>query len=206
MHTVLIDEIKYSLIDLEKDCWLKLLNGAQHYKHPLHNPVVANVADFGVNMRTVVLRNVQPEKKQLAFHTDIRSGKWTGLEQQNNISWLFYDAPGRIQIRLGGFATLHHDDAVADQAWAVSTMSSRKIYLGQYGPSTSSEAPVSGLPAALETRDPTVEESLAGRKNFGTVVTTVQWMEWLFLNSKGHRRANFKYTEEANFTAEWLVP
>ena len=206
MNTVLIDGIEYSLEGLEKDVWLRILNGSVKYKDVLHNPVVANVNQHGVNIRTVVLRKVNIAEKQLAFHTDIRSGKWKDLQQQNNISWLFYDAPGRIQIRLSGTATLHQDDAVAEAAWTTSTMSSRKIYLGETGPSAIAASPVSGLPAAFEANDPSPEESRAGRKNFGVVITTVTRMEWLWLNSKGHRRAGFTYSEDGSFKGDWLIP
>jgi pyridoxamine 5'-phosphate oxidase len=206
MEEVLIDGIMYGLAALEKDCWLGLLNASLHYKDPLHNPVVANVSVQGVNQRTVVLRKVNTEKKQLAFHTDIRSGKWNELEISPAISWLFYNPAGKIQIRLGGIAALHHDDAVADNAWQKSTMSSRKIYLGENGPSSVAALPVSGLPAAFESSDPTAAESEAGRKNFGIVTTQINWMEWLWLNSKGHRRASFKYNSDNSFDATWLVP
>lgn len=206
MNTILIDGINYCLEELEKDSWLRLLNGSLKYKDALHNPVVANVNQHGVNIRTVVLRKVNTAKKQLTFHTDIRSGKWKDLQQENNISWLFYDAQERVQIRLSGTATGHHDDAIAQEEWEASTMSSRKIYLGETGPSTISAIPVSGLPGAFEANDPTQEESLPGRKNFATVVTKVTWMEWLWLNSRGHRRAGFKYLDDGSFTANWLIP
>ena len=206
MNTVLIDGINYDLNSLEKDTWNRLLNAALRYKDPLHNAVVANVNTNGVNMRTVVLRKVWQQEKQLAFHTDIRSGKWKELQQQNSISWLFYDAASRLQIRLAGTTTLHQDDVIANEAWATSSMSSRKIYLGDEGPSVKSLLPVSGLPPAFETNDPSPEESLAGRKNFGVVVTTINWMEWLWLNSKGHRRAGFIYKKDGSFTADWLIP
>ena len=206
MDTILMDGINYDPVGLEKDVWMRLLNGSLKYKDALHNPVVANINQHGVNMRTVVLRAVNTTNKQLVFHTDIRSGKWNELQQHNNISWLFYDAPGKIQIRLSGTATLHQDDEVAEKAWTTSTMSSRKIYLGETGPSVIAVSPVSGLPAAFEANDPTPEESRAGRKNFGIVITSVTWMEWLWLNSKGHRRAGFKYFEDGSFSADWLIP
>lgn len=206
MNTVIIDGIEYTLDGLERDSWLRLLNAAVRYKDAMHNPVVANVNQYGINIRTVVLRKVKPVEKQLVFHTDIRSGKWKELQQQNNISWLFYDAPGRIQIRLSGKASLHHNDAIAEEAWEASTMSSRKIYLGEPGPSEIAALPVSGLPPAFEADDPTPEESKTGRKNFGIVVTTVTWMEWLWLNSKGHRRAGFTYFDDGSFEANWLIP
>lgn len=206
MGTVIIDSIEYSLDGLEKDSWLRLLNAALRYKDAMHNPVVANINQYGINIRTVVLRKVKPVEKQLVFHTDIRSGKWKELQQQNNISWLFYDAPGRIQLRLSGKAVLHHNDTIAEEAWEGTTVSSRKIYMSQLAPSEIAAQPVSGLPTALEAEDPTPEESKAGRKNFGVVVTSVTWMEWLWLNSKGHRRASFSYFDDGNFKANWLIP
>ena len=39
MNTVLIDGIEYSLEGLEKDVWLRILNGSVKYKDVLHNPV-----------------------------------------------------------------------------------------------------------------------------------------------------------------------
>ena len=206
MGTIIIDGIEYSLDGLERDIWLRLLNGAVRYKDALHNPVVANVNQHGINIRTVVLRKVKSVEKQLSFHTDIRTGKWKELQQQNNISWLFYDAPGKVQIRLSGKATLHHNDTFVEEVWEASNMSSRKVYLGETAPSEIAALPISGLPAAFEAGDPTPEESKAGRKNFGIVVTTVTWMEWLWLNSKGHRRAGFSYFDDGSFKAHWLIP
>jgi len=167
---------------------------------------VANGNAQGVNIRTVVLRKVDIEKKELAFHTDIRSGKWEELKVNNANSWIFYDPAGKMQIRLSGTATLHHDDAVANKAWHKSTMSSRKIYSGQHGPSSLSALPVSGLPEEFETAHPSLEQSEVGRKNFGIVITEINWMEWLWLNSAGHRRASFRYNKDRTCTANWLVP
>jgi len=206
MSTVLIDGIEYDLNALEKDCWLRLLNGSLSYKNPLHNPVVANTNEHGVNLRTVVLRKVDTVKKELSLHTDIRSGKWKELSDNSAMSWIFYNPIGKIQIRLSGVAMLHHDDEIAAAAWEKSTMSSRKIYSGEFGPSSLSDTPTSGLPAKFETADPTPEESEIGKVNFGIITTSINWMEWLWLNSKGHRRAQFDYNEAKDFNANWLVP
>jgi hypothetical protein len=206
ISTVQIDGIQYDLSALEKDCWYRLLNASLSYKNPFHNPVVANGNSKGVNLRTIVLRKVDTEKKELFFHTDIRSGKWNELMENNSISWHFYNPAGKLQIRLSGTVTLHTDDAIADEAWSNSKMSSRKVYTGEFGPSTIIDIPASGLPTKFESADPTPEESETGRKYFGVVVTKINWMEWLWLNSKGHRRASFKYTSPSNFDAKWLIP
>jgi pyridoxamine 5'-phosphate oxidase len=206
MTTVEINGIAFGIEDIEKDCWKRLVNGSLKFKDPFHNPTVANSNDFGVNIRTVVLRKADEIKKELAFYTDIRSGKWNELNLNNTISWLFYSSEARMQIRLSGSASLHQKDAIADEGWEKSTLSSRKIYLGEMGPSSVSEIPISGLTEKFETSDPTPEESLRGRKNFGIVITKVKWMEWLWLSSKGHRRASFQYNNTNEFMAKWLVP
>jgi pyridoxamine 5'-phosphate oxidase len=206
MDIIKINGIDYNLIDIEKDCWIRILNGSLKSKDPLHNPTVANINKRGVNMRTVVLRKVNTAKKTLSFHTDIRSGKWNELNENNKISWLFYDAAACIQIRLAGEATLHNSDEIADEAWLKSSANSRKIYMGDIAPSLESEIPTSGIDPSLEHTNPTLEESEIGRKNFGIIVTKVNWLEWLWLNSKGHRRANFNYSKNNSFKTNWLVP
>ena len=206
MNTVKLDGIKYDLPAIEKDCWVRILNGSLQYKNPFHNPVVANVNEQGVNMRTVVLRKVNTEKRQLCFHTDIRSGKYQELKTNNKLSWLFYHPSAMLQIRMSGIATLHQDDFLADEAWKNSRVSVRKIYLGKEGPSTLSAFPVSGLSPKFDKEDPTAQESEGGRKNFAIISTQIQWMEWLWLNSSGHRRATFQYTGDGKFSPNWLLP
>jgi pyridoxamine 5'-phosphate oxidase len=206
MEIIKIDGIHYNLNDVENDCWVRLLNGSLKGRDPLHNATIANTNIHGVNMRTVVLSKVNTAEKLVAFHTDIRSGKWNELKENNNISWLFYDVAARMQIRLAGKASLHNADEIADEAWLKSNPNSRKIYMGEIAPSKNSELPTSGVPAAFESADPTITESETGRKNFGIVITKVNWMEWLWLNSKGHRRAGFTYASDNSFEANWLIP
>lgn len=206
MDTVLIDGINYNLESLQKDCWNRLLNGSLRYKDAFHNMVVGNVNEHGVNLRTVVLRKVWATKKQLVFNTDTRCGKWQDLQQQNKVSFLFYDASANLQIRLSGTATLHQADSIADEAWADTKLGSRKVYMATPGPSTIISLPASGLSATLETSDPTLEESNEGRKNFGVIVSTINWMEWLWLSSKGHRRAVFTNNPDGSFSQNWMIP
>ncbi len=206
MEYVLIDGIKYDLPALEKDCWHRLVNGAVQGRNPMHNAVVANMSQAGINMRTVVLRKALPTEKQLTFYTDIRSGKWGEIEQHNFISWLLYDAAARIQIRASGLASLHQTDELANQAWSNSNVMNRKNYLSILIPSVATSDPVSGLTQEMETEDVSLEQTEQGRKNFGVITTQIKWMEWLWLNGSGHRRANFVYDEAGRFTANWLVP
>jgi len=205
-QTIIKDGFSLTLNDIEKDCWQRLLNGSLRSKDPLHNPAVANVNDNLPVMRTVVLRKVIVAQKMLFFHTDVRSLKWQSLQQNNNTSWLFYDVAARLQIRAAGKSVLHHNDEVADVAWKNTPAPSRKIYLGEQSPSQKSSVPTSGLPEAFLQTNPTIEESEVGRKNFAVVCTNVNWVEWLWLNSNGHKRAAFNYLPDNNFEASWMIP
>jgi pyridoxamine 5'-phosphate oxidase len=204
METTSFD-IFNDLNKIEKDCWLRLEKGALESRGAMRTPVVANTNAAGINMRTVILRNAQPGKKQLTFYTDIRSGKWKEIQQTNNTSWLFYDEKTYIQIRASGSSSLHHDDATADEAWANNNITNRKNYLSILIPSENTNLPENELPTDAEPLPLSLEQSEAGRKNFGLVITQIKWMEWLWLNKNGHRRANFIYEGDGDFTANWLV-
>ena len=90
--SVVINNIHYRLADLEKDCWIRLVNGAVKGRDPFHLPAVANFSDGDISLRTVVLRKALPEERELRFHTDTRSPKWRSLQMNPAISALFYDA------------------------------------------------------------------------------------------------------------------
>ncbi len=205
-ESIIKDGLTLTLADIEKDCWLRILNGSLRGKDAFHNPAVANVNGNLPVIRTVVLRKVITAEKKLFFHTDERSCKWNDLQQNENTSWLFYDSAARLQIRAAGKSSLHHNDATADIAWQYTPAASRKIYMGEFAPSQKSETATSGLPELFLQTDPTLAESEAGRKNFAVVCTKINWVEWLWLNSKGHKRAQFIYANDNTVNATWLVP
>jgi pyridoxamine 5'-phosphate oxidase len=206
INTVTINGIKLGLAEVEQDCWLRLLNGALKTKEPFHNPVVGTNSNGKVSMRTVVLRQVITTKRQLYFHTDVRSGKLNDVEVDNNISWLFYDAAARMQIRIAGTTCIHKENELADSAWHKISNEGRKIYMSIQPPSQRSIMPTSGIPSELEKSTLTTAETEPGRQNFAVVQTNVHWMEWLWLNGNGHRRAVFTYTDGALIDSSWLIP
>jgi hypothetical protein len=203
MESIDINEKQYNLSSIEKDCWQRMMNGVLQSRNPFHQPVVANSNAWGVNMRTVVLREACNVEKTLRFYTDIRTGKWAALQQDQTISWLFYDNEARIQIRASGMASLHQDDELANHAWANVNPTSRKNYSSILIPSAEIMLPLDGMQEAVAIAS---KKNEAGRENFGVVVSKVLWMEWLWLNPPCHYKANFMYDAQGDFTASWLVP
>jgi 3-hydroxyisobutyrate dehydrogenase len=202
-HVVIVNNISYSLEELEKDCWIQLVNGAIKSRSPFHTPSVATLSNGALSIRTVVLRKAFPLLKKLLFHTDIRSKKWQELQNNNSISALFYDASTRVQIRVNGKAILHFKDAMTSEAWQKTSLSSRRSYLTEASPSSFSDLPTSGLSPDIEQENYTLEQSEVGAQYFGIIIIQVKSMEWLWLNHAGHRRAFFDYVNDNH---EWMIP
>jgi len=200
---VTINNIAYSLSDLEKDIWNRLVNGAVKSRDPFHTPSVATHSGNDISLRTVVLRKAVPESKELRFHTDTRSKKWQELIVNPSISALFYDAADRIQVRVKGRVVLQFNNDITTAAWQKTSLSSRRCYLTNFDPSSFTDHPTSGLPEYIEQENFTIEESEIGYQNFGIVSIQVQNIDWLWLHHAGHRRAYFDY-ETGSFS--WMIP
>ncbi|MEO0066676.1 MAG: hypothetical protein RI983_2002 [Bacteroidota bacterium] len=201
--SVVINNIHYTLTDLEKDCWIRLVNGAVKGRDPFHLPAVANFLDGEISLRTVVLRKALPDQRELRFHTDTRSPKWKALQENPAISALFYDASARIQLRVKGKVVLYFNDAVTADAWEKTNLSSRRCYLTTFTPSDFSDIPTSGLSTDIEQEEFSLEESEVGKENFGVVGIKVDSIDWLWLNHAGHRRAFFDYVKGEY---HWMIP
>jgi 3-hydroxyisobutyrate dehydrogenase len=200
---ITIENINYSLRDLENDTWNRLVNGAVKSRDAFHTPCVATQCNGDINLRTVVLRKALPEIKELRFHTDTRSKKWKELTLNPSISALFYDAADRIQIRVKGRAVLQFNNDITAAAWQKTSLSSRRCYLTNFDPSSFTDNPTSGLTEHIEQENFTLEESEIGFNHFGIVSIQVQNIDWLWLHHAGHRRAYFDY-ETGSFS--WMIP
>jgi pyridoxamine 5'-phosphate oxidase len=195
-----------SLDSIEQDCWEQLQRGALSSRSDFHQPVIGTISDGTCSMRTVVLRKTVTTEKQLVFHTDNRSGKISDLTINDTVTWLFYSQRHRIQIRVKAKAHIFVDTPVTREIWLKTPEKSAKSYLTTLAPGTISPTATSGLPNHLAMREPTKTEMNAAVGNFAIVVTQVEWMEWLWLNKSGHRRAHFLYNADFSFKGDWLVP
>ncbi len=199
--------VKYpdSLTEALAVSWKLLSMGVTEAKDPFHTPVLGTVDAAGCSLRTVVLRRVMEPERILICHTDLRSAKVQHIRAHPRVSWHFYHPQHNVQLRLAGPATLHTDDALADEQWANSKLMSRRCYRAVPGPGTPSDSPTSGLPEFLETRSPTLEESELGRQHFVVIACRVDFLDWYYLRAQGHRRAQFFWNEEG-MSSQWVVP
>lgn len=187
--------------------WEAFEIGVREARHPFHTPVVATAGLGDCDARVVVLRRVSPDRRELAFHTDVRAPKVHLLQACHTTAWVFYDPVGKVQVRAKGNTVVHHGDPVAEAAWDGTKLMSRRCYLAEVAPSTPVDTPHSGLPPALVERSPTAAESEAGFVNFAVCVTQVVRLDWLQLAARGHRRAAFVWDDSAaGWQRHWLTP
>ncbi|NIA71633.1 hypothetical protein HBA54_23865 [Pelagibius litoralis] len=189
------------------ECWALLLDGASDPKHDLYTPALAtNDPAHGAMVRTVVLRHVDRERRQLTFYTDLRSRKVGEIQADPRVSLLFLAHSDDTQIRVQAEARIHHGDALAEEAWAEVSLSQRRYYMVSGPPGLPWAWPTSGLPERLENHPPGKAESQIGKLNFAVVVCTVSQMDWLYLTPYGHRRATFAWNQAGQLQTSWLVP
>ncbi|RKR85522.1 pyridoxine/pyridoxamine 5'-phosphate oxidase [Mucilaginibacter gracilis] len=182
-------------------CWAKLLYGSIMADNALHTGTVGTLGTNGINLRTVVLRAIDPDKKQVIFYTDKRSAKMADIAEHPQLSWLFYDAAEKIQIRLSGQAVVHHNDDIALYHWENVSKAGRKSYMAIPAPSTG----IANASNGLEYLAGNDVYTVTGYHNYAVIITCVNFIEWLSLKPTGHRRAQFKFTDDS-WKGQWLVP
>lgn len=186
--------------------WARLARAVRDRRSPWHTPAVATVAADGVpKARVMVLRAVDQVRGCFRLHTDRRAGKVAELAATPRAALLFYDAGARLQLRVEGRARIETEGAEVDSAWAASRPFSRRCYTAPQAPGTESPGPASGLPPHLETREPTLAESEAGRGNFAILLLEAERLEFLHLAFTGHRRGVF-LRDETGWEGRWLIP
>ncbi len=182
--------------------------GVADRKSPLHTPTLATVgADKSPMARVVVFRKFLPEERALIFHTDTRSPKIVELRADSRVSWLFYHPSEKMQFRIGGAATIHADadDALKLKQWQATWAFGRRCYMGA-APSRIASEVTSGMPAGIEKREPTIEESEIGFPNFAVISTKITSIDCLELHATGHRRSLFTWRDGGELEANWLTP
>jgi hypothetical protein len=185
-----------TLEDTLAQAFALLSRGVADRRHGFHTPVLATIGAGGApEARVLVLRGFHAAGRRLRLHTDARAAKVAALEAEPRAALLFYDPGAQLQLRVAGHATLHRDDAVADDAWTGSREFSRMCYAIDPAPGTAVTAP----PAAPL-------DSGAGRPHFCVVMLQIHRLESLHLAASGHRRAGFDWDATGVLAATWLVP
>jgi general stress protein 26 len=187
--------------------WAQLRLAVADAKHEWHLPVVSTIGlDGSPEARTVVLRAADEANRELVFNTDRRSLKPREIERSSRIAWTFYERGHRVQLRMSGPATIHADDAIADEAWSRTSLSSRRCYLAPHAPSSILEAWDPNLPQDLLASIPDQTTSEGGRSNFMVVRTRIDRLDRLELHHDGHLRGRWRWVGDELVETAWLAP
>ena len=185
--------------------WSTVYEGSQKPEHPYHTPAFGTVGAQEPSLRTVILRAVDPEARTLLFHSDRRAQKIADIQNHQRVSWLFWNAASKKQLRLKGEATLHFDDSLAQQVWNDSRPQSLKLYVKPIKPNTKVDFPDSGLEPSVRSLDLTNHEQIAaGREHFAVVSTQVNEIDFLHLHREGNYRARFVWNP--GLESAWIIP
>jgi pyridoxamine 5'-phosphate oxidase len=204
---IVINKVSYTITEVEKLVWKKLVNGAVKKKNSLRTMSVATTNKDGMcSLRTVINRAVDETRKELFFHTDIRSRKCADLANNNTLTMLFYDPRQRIQIIVKTVATIHTNEDFVTQKWNTTSPKARLSYMSVDPPNTASVVPTLGYDAIFSTSEPSQEQSEIFRTNFAVISCKVTAIEFLHLDYNGNRKANFTYKNGVLEDCFWAVP
>jgi 3-hydroxyisobutyrate dehydrogenase len=192
--------------EIFEDIKRNLTRGVKDRKHTFHTPVFCNIDnENSIESRVVVLRQFDSPNMVLNFHTDFRSPKILGLQQNNNSLLVFYDHKLKIQLRIKTTSIINNQNKVTQEMWEQTKLFSRKCYLTEKAPSSSTNLPEDGIDESLGGREPTLEESERGYKNFTVVQNHIQQIDWLYLAASGHRRLKI-ILEKKIPSFQWIIP
>ena len=192
-----------NLEEIQNKYWSMLNDAVTNRGSPFRIPVFICSHQDEVDGRIVVLRKSDRENNLLQFHTDLRSPKVDIVKKNKNASLVFYDKEEKIQLRVKVECEINNQNSTTKESWKKTQHISRRCYLTDSPPGTSSENPTSGMISKLEDFDYTMEQSEEGYKNFTVIKCMIKSIEWLYLAAKGHRRAKF---DLENKKESWLVP
>lgn len=195
-----------SLTVIERDCWGLLRQAVTDRDCGWRLPVLSTSTAAGVRQRILVLRSVDAEHRQLMFHTDCRSPKFTQLQADPCVSLLFYDHTRSVQLQARGTVSLHTQDAIAEQLWIASAPETLRGYLAPLAPGTIVEGPDDNLPDHVRGRIPAWAEVEPGRAQFAVICVHIARMDWLALSRTGNRRVRIRYDEGRPVSCEWIAP
>ena len=185
-----------------KSEWKNINLGIQKAKHDYHSFVFSTVSKNSPDSRTVILRDFDEHKPAIWFHSDKRSKKILHLEENENVSALFYDKSRKVQLRINGIADIEEDIEHNKKIWYSMKPESKLCYMGPYAPSQKiSQFEPNTLKKSAHDLDK--EDEHLGLSRFCRIRITIKKLDWLKLDYKGHQRLEFKFGKKIK--TQWIA-
>ncbi len=181
--------------DAPSQIWQNVLHelhrGALDPKHPFRFLTLATAGVQFPQVRTVVLRQLSPMMEFLVY-TDARTAKVQDLLKTPRVSLLFYHPKKQVQVRVKAIATLHVEDALAQEQWKRVSEKRQSEYKSGLAPGTRIETPDLGW------------ETQSESAHFSVLKFSPLSIEVLQLAREGHLRMQFELA--SGWQGTWLVP
>lgn len=175
--------------------WQKLRDTTAGDRSEMKIATLATVAADYPQQRSVVLRDVDPQQRQLIFFTDGRSEKITELGTNPKVGLHFWDKELDLQLRMNGSMRALQNGPLAEKYF-------KEVPQERYAEYGTRDSPGSHLKNPEE--EYVVSEKMAER-HFTVLQFSCLRLEALQLNGDHHYRIEFLYTE-GDFSAQWLMP
>lgn len=175
--------------DIFGDCKKQLRAALKHKKHSFRFFTLAtSSSEKGTHLRTVVLRDFDPEQMQFTIFTDTRSKKVADLNRIPNAQFLFYDGTRLIQLVVDAVMISSTDET---SLYHSLPEPSKKDYASEQTPGTPIDAP-----------DQISHDFSKG--NFTKIVFQAERLEYLRLKRPNHIRAEFRASD--HWKGQFLAP
>ncbi len=185
-----------------KSEWKNINLGIQKANHDYHSFVFSTVSKNSPDSRTVILREFDEHQPAIWFHSDIRSKKILHLEENKNVSALFYDKSRKVQLRINGIADIEEDIEHNKKIWDSMRPESKLCYMGPYAPSQKiSQFEPNTLKKSAQDLDK--EDEHLGLSRFCRIRIKIKKLDWLKLDYKGHQRIEFKFGKKIK--TQWIA-
>ena len=182
--------------------WENINLGIQKAKHDYHSFIFSTVSKNSPDSRTVILRDFDEDKPAIWFHSDRRSKKILQLEENKNVSALFYDKSRKVQLRINGLGDIEEDVEHNKKIWDSMRPESKLCYMGPYAPSQKiNQFEPNTLKKSAHDLDK--EDEHLGLSRFCRIRIKIKKLEWLKLDYKGHQRLEFKFGKKIK--TQWIA-
>ena len=170
-----------------------ILEATQNRSHPFRYATLATIGlDQIPRLRTVVLRDYNPEDQCITFYTDSRSKKMLHIKENNKVSLLLYHPDELMQLRIEGLAVRERDQKVVSHLWESVEGRAQHDYTTLCAPGT-------------EIKNPDNVEYLQEADYFSVVHIHPFKIEYLQLKRPNHIRVRFS-KEQQKWRSDFLVP
>lgn len=190
---------KEDILKIYKEEKSFLKDGIKNGKNPYHIFSLSTINNDFSDSRMIVLRNIKFSPFKIYFNIDSRSPKAKQLAMKNNCTALFYDSQRRVQIRCKCMANIHNNNSISKDIWEQTALQSRKCYMGAYEPSIILDSWHPNIPEKYLDKDPEVQDSEQGYKNFSHIELTMIELDILQLHYNGHIRFKVNSQDQINF-------